>query len=372
MFSIPPDAQAERRAIMALSLVSGIGPGRMKTLIRHFGSAEAALHASKTALQRVSGIGPNTADAIRRLDPEQALEEQEQRVAKCGARWISAWDDGYPALLQELYDPPPYLWMRGEVLETDEKSVAIVGTRRATEYGKRVAYQFAVELARNGWTVISGLAYGIDTAAHEGALDGGGRTMAVLGSGVDVIYPAQNQRLAQRMVESGALLSEFPMGTKPDATNFPRRNRIISGLSRAVLIAEAYPKGGALITAHMANEQNREVFAIPHTIFNPAGAGNHELIRNSLAKLVSCPEELLEELSGFAQAPVLDVNSFPDLSSLNALERKLYDHLSYEPLHIDELCAVADVDSSSALVYLLNLEMLGLVRQMAGKMFYRV
>ncbi|HRR08115.1 MAG TPA: DNA-processing protein DprA [Rhodothermales bacterium] len=371
LFDQPADEATERRAVMALALVPGIGPGRLRALIAHFGSASQTLRAPIPVLMRVSGIGQQTAEAITRCDVEALLAEQEKRASICKAIPLLSWESTFPALLRELYDPPVLLWHRGVHLPSDEKALAIVGTRKASDYGKRVAYTFAQELARNGWTIVSGLAYGIDTAAHQGAVDVGGRTVAVLGSGVDVIYPAANTRLVAQILENGAIFSELPMGTKPDAINFPRRNRIISGLSRGVLVAEAAAKGGALITAHMAMEQNREVFTVPCSIFSTHGKGNHELVRKNIARLVTTVDELLEELEGFGTTMVSAVNSEETWAELNALERILLENLSAEPTHIDKLCVQAHVDASAALVYLLNLEFKGLVRQMAGKMFYR-
>lgn len=371
LFDTPPDETAERRAVMALALVPGIGPGRLRALMAHFGSATHVFKASVAALVRVPGVGQQTAEAIARCDAEQLMRQQEQMAEKCQANVLLAWESSFPTLLRELYDPPVLLWYRGVHLPSDDKAIAIVGTRKASEYGKRVAYTFAQELARNGWTIVSGLAYGIDTAAHQGAVDAGGRTIAVLGSGVDVIYPATNTRLVTQILENGALFSELPMGTKPDAVNFPRRNRIISGLSRGVLVAEAAAKGGALITAHMAIEQDREVFTVPCSIYSTHGKGNHELIRKNMARLVTSVDELLEELEGFGTKPISAVNSEETWAELNVLERILLEKLSTEPMHIDQLCVLANVDTSAALVYLLNLEFKGLVRQMAGKMFYR-
>jgi len=371
LFDTPPDEIAERRAVMALAMVPGIGPGRLRALLAHFGSATRVFKASVAALVRVPGVGQQTAEAIVRCDAEQLITAQEQMAEKCQANVLLAWESSFPTLLRELYDPPVLLWYRGVHLPSDDKAIAIVGTRKASEYGKRVAYTFAQELARNGWTIVSGLAYGIDTAAHQGAVDAGGRTIAILGSGVDVIYPAANTRLVAQILESGALFSELPLGTKPDAIHFPRRNRIISGLSRGVLVAEAAAKGGALITAHMAIEQNREVFTVPCSIFSTHGKGNHELIRKNMARLVTSVDELLEELEGFGTKPIAAVNSEETWAELNALERILLEKLSTEPMHIDQLCVLANVDTSAALVYLLNLEFKGLVRQMAGKMFYR-
>jgi DNA processing protein len=365
----PDDPAEELRALVALTLVPGVGPGRIRALLARFGSAQAALHAPVAALVQVPGIGMQTARRIAAFDDWDAVDAQFERAERVGATLIPAWDERFPPLLRQIYDPPALLWVRGGLTPADDNAVAIVGTRRPTDYGLRTARQFAAALAREGMTVVSGLAYGIDAAAHRGALEGGGRTLAVLGSGVDRIYPSRHERLARAIMTQGALLSEFPLGAAPDAPNFPRRNRLISGLARAVLIVEAYESGGALITARLALEQNREVLAIPGALHNPASAGPNRLIRDSLARLVCSPEDVLEAL-GLGRAPT--VPEPPPPPPLSGLERQLYDALEPEPIHIDVLCERTGLDPSTALVYLLQLEFKGLVRQLAGKQFYRL
>ena len=334
--------------------------------------------ASKRALARVDRVGPQTAEAIVAFEGDAEVDRQFEAAERVGAELVALWDDRYPDLLRQIYDPPAVLWMRGDLLPQDDRAIAIVGTRRATEYGKRVAHHFAYELAQRGFTIVSGLAYGIDTAAHRGTLEAGGRTIAVLGSGVDRIYPARNTPLAERMASGqGAVLSEFGLGTKPDAVNFPRRNRIIAGLSKGTLVAEARKTGGALITAWMALEQNREVFAAPAALFSSSGEGTNQLVRKGYATLVTSVEELLEELDGqmtpvpASGADPVSSPSAPAPPDLNAPERKLYEALTTEPIHLDALCERAGLDASNALVYLLSLEFKGLVRQLAGKQFFR-
>jgi len=369
-FDIAPDDPAEElRALVALTLVPGVGPGRIRALLARFGSAQAALQASVAALVQVPGIGAQTARRIASFDDWDAVDAQFERAERVGATLIPAWDARFPSLLRQIYDPPALLWVRGTLAPEDSNAVAIVGTRRPTDYGLRTARQFAAALAQEGVTVISGLAYGIDAAAHRGALEAGGRTLAVLGSGVDRFYPARHARLAQAIMTQGALLSELPLGAAPDAPNFPRRNRLISGLARAVLIVEAYERGGALITARLALEQDRDVLAIPGALHNPASAGTNRLIRDSLARLVCSPDDVLEVLGmGSASA----TSRPPSPPSLSGLEQQLYEALEPEPLHIDVLCERTGLDPSTALVYLLQLEFKGLVRQLAGKQFYRL
>ena len=362
------DEEAEGRALIGLSLVPGVGPGRIRAVLARFRSAVRAMKASPRALAEVPGIGPQTAQAIAAFDGARVAEEQLRRAEQVGAWLLPLWDVRFPRLLQQIYDPPAFLWVRGNLVPEDERAVAIVGTRRATEYGRGAAHDLAQALAERGLTVVSGLAYGIDGAAHRGALvPPSGRTLTVLGSGVDRIYPARHTRLAEAIEERGAVLSEYPMGAAPDAPNFPRRNRIVSGLALGTLVVEAFEKGGALITARLALEQNREVFAIPSAIQSRAGAGANRLIQRGHAKLVLSADDVLDELG---LAPSEAPPSAPP-QDLGPIEQKLYDALGSEPVHIDALCAATGLDASTALVYLLSLEFKGLVRQMAGKQFYR-
>lgn len=372
-FDLPLDTPEERRALVALSMVPGVGPGRIRSLLARFGAATAALAASRNALASVPGIGPQTAAAIAAFNDHDAVEDQFRRAAQTGATLLTVQEDRFPRLLREIYDPPAFLWVQGELHPADGQAVAVVGTRRATEYGKRVAHEFAAALAERGLTIVSGLAYGIDAAAHRGALEAGGRTLAVLGAGVDRIYPPRHAPLARDIAAHGALLSEYPMGAEPEAPNFPRRNRVISGLSLGVLVIEAYETGGALITARIAQEQNREVFAVPGPIHSRASFGSHQLIQQGYAKLVATVEDILVELG----TPVDLIKStaapasFAPQPELHPVEQTLLAALTATPMHIDTLCMKTELDPSTALVYLLGLEFKGLVRQMAGKQFFR-
>ena len=362
--------QAEQKALIALSLVPGVGPGRIRALLARLGSAVAVLGASRNALAAVPGVGRQTAAAIATFEAYDAVDDQLRRAEEHDATLVPVWDDRYPALLRQIYDPPAFLWMRGTLTAADERAVAIVGTRRASDYGRRMARDFATELTRRGFTVVSGLAYGIDAAAHQATLEAGGRTLAILGSGADRIYPARHTDLANEIAAQGAVLSEYALGAAPDAPNFPRRNRIISGLALGTLVVEAFEKGGALITARVAVEQNREVFALPSPIHSRAGLGANRLIQRGHAKLVLSVDDIVEELGFDAETRPEPAVSTP-LPALHAIERQLYDVLENQPQHIDTLCQKTGHDSSTALVYLLGLEFKGLVRQMAGKQFFR-
>ncbi len=372
-FSIPQapkterQAQEEARALIALSLTPGVGPGRIRLLVERFGSARAARRSNAHQLATVPGIGPQTASAIGTFEDDRQIDAQFDAAERIGARFISASDAGFPHPLHTIHDTPAFLWTLGELYPTDDRALAIVGTRKATDEGKRAAYRFAREAAEAGWTIVSGLAYGVDTQAHQGALDGGGRTIAVLGSGVDRIYPARNSRLARTIMDRGAVLSEYAIGTKPDGPNFPRRNRIISGLSRGILVAQGTEKGGSLITARVAVEQNREVFALPWPFDSEVGRGTNRLIQRGHAKLVVSLDDMLEELG----EPPVGASDAAPVPTLSGVKKTLYDGLSRTPIHLDALCDATGVEVSTALVYLLELEFAGHVRQLAGKQFAR-
>ena len=368
----PPD---ERRALVGLASVPGVGPSRVRALLARFGSAGAVLQARASALATVDGVGRQTAAAIAAFDGWAEVDRQLDRAEAVGARLVPLRDGEMPARLGQLYDPPPYLWVRGALVPEDDRAVAIVGTRKATDYGRRVAATFAAGLAEAGVTVVSGLAYGIDVAAHRAALDAGGRTIAVLGSGVDRIYPARHAGTVRRILddERGAVVSEFGLGAAPDAPNFPRRNRIVAGLSVATLVAEARATGGAMLTAAMALEQNREVFAVPSPVTSDM-QGTNRLIRQGYAALVTSVDDLLDDLGAQLPASTRAPRPAPEPAlpaDLTAIERRLLGALTAEPRPLDLVCADAGVDASQALVYLLQLEFRGLVRQLAGKQFFR-
>ena len=352
-----------------------------------FGRADLALHAPAARLAAVPSVGPELARRIRGFDAWDDVEAQIRRAERVGARLVTRWSPSYPRLLAALDDAPAFLWVRGE-MAADALAVAVVGTRRATPYGLRAAEAFAHDLAAAGLTVVSGLAYGIDGAAHAAALDASlagaaGPTWAVLGSGVDRVYPARHGALADRIVASGgAVVSELPMGAAPDAPNFPRRNRLISGLCRALLVVEAHATGGALLTARLALDQNREVYAVPGPFDAAASAGAHALIARGEARLVTSPADLLADLLGTSApapasggdgtAPVVPILSrrpaaMPD--DLDGAARTLWGTLSRDPRALDDLLAASHLDASTALVTLFDLELRGLVRQSAGRCF---
>ena len=337
------------------------------------GSAQAVLGASVASLASVPGIRPDLAVQIAAADYREVVEKQFSRAEKVGAGMVALRDPNYPFLLRQIHDPPVFLWMRGRLPVSDApaRTLAVVGTRRMSPYGLRVTGELTEALVREGFLIISGLAYGIDAAAHQAALDAGGRTIAVLGSGIDRIYPAQHTRLAEELMVEGALLSEYALGTAPDGIHFPRRNRIVSGLALGTLVIEAYEEGGALITARLAVEQNREAFAVPGSVHSSSSAGANRLIQKGEAKLVQGVEDILEELDMASKAMPAPAKDIPALSpEETTLCRAL--STTTGPLHISTLCLSAGMDPATALVHLLDLELKGIVKQLAGKQFFLV
>lgn len=358
------------RSLLILSMIPGIGAARLRTLVNHFGDPELVLEASERELTNADGIDRNLAKKIRtERSFEKEVQVQLSRLNKAEARLITFWDKEFPENLKRIYDPPVMLFMRGELSTSDKYSVAIVGTRNPTTYGKHIAERFAAELSEQGITVVSGLARGIDTISHTTAVRSGGRTIAVLGSGVDVIYPGENRRLSEQILLNGAIVSEYYMGAKPDAVNFPRRNRIISGISLGTIIVETDVNGGAMITASAALDQNREVFAVPGNVTEKKSHGTHKLIKEGRAKLVENIADIIEELR-YKLKPILkDQPKIQPKAQLSIFEQKIFDVLGDEPLHIDALADKCAMAVSDMLVQLLSLELKGVVKQLPGKYF---
>lgn len=349
----------------ALKSVPMVGNVTFRRLLEQLGTPERALRATAAELGRVKGVGGAAVAAIRSHDYRLFAERECEKVARSGARVVTFLSEEYPKVLLEIPDPPPYLYVKGE-LRGSETAVAVVGSRRASTYGLLTTTRLATELAGHGITVVSGMARGVDTAAHRGALSGGGRSIGVLGCGIDLLYPPENRKLFEEMAEKGALVSEFPMGTLPLAENFPRRNRIISGMSRGVLVVEAQENSGSLITAQFALEQGREVFAIPGNINASSSRGANRLIKQG-AKLVECVNDILEELPhrcGMAGGPA----ARPDFG-LTPREAAVYTLLAEAPLHIDEIIVKSALTVGDVSAILLRLELKGAVMQLPGKIF---
>ncbi|HWP81576.1 MAG TPA: DNA-processing protein DprA [Bacteroidota bacterium] len=360
------------RDLLRLLSVPRIGPLKVRALISHFHDPAEVFKASPHDLIKVPGIDKKIASSIAHHESgERFADDQLKRVNKHGARIITVWDKEYPELLKKIYDPPPILYVFGAFTKADASSVAIVGTRRPSTYGENVAELFSKELAKLGITTVSGLARGIDTVVHSATLRSGGRTIAVIGSGLDIPYPSENKKLMERIAEEGVVVSEFPMGSKPDAPNFPRRNRIISGLSLATIVVESHVDGGAMITATTALDQNRAVFAIPGNITEPRSVGPHTLIRDGRAALAVSVQDVLEEIRQHLPPKLRQPRQQEARVELNLFEQCLYDLITTEPIHIDLLTERSEMTTSDALVNLLSLEFKGLVRQLPGKYFVR-
>jgi DNA processing protein len=362
--------QESLKYLLALATVSDVGPLRFRSLLGHFRGAREVFEAPQRELAELPQIGPKTAQQIKSFDRWDFVEKQLSWSDEIGAKFLSFDDGFYPANLKNIPDAPPLLYMRGEVLPQDEKAIAVVGSRTFTNYGRKATEKIVGHLAELGVTIISGLARGIDSCAHRSALQAGGRTIAVFGCGLDRVYPTENGKLALEILSSGAWLSEFPLGTEPVGVNFPRRNRLISGLSLGVVVVEAGEKSGALLTAGEALEQNREVFAVPGDITKATSRGTNSLIKQG-AKLVTGLEDILEELKGLGIKSRERKAQDERQLSLPPEERKLYDSLGETPLHIDELAETLERKTSEVLATLLGLELKGLVRQLPGKRFIR-
>jgi DNA processing protein len=337
----------------------------MAQLQGHFGSLEAAWQASPAEL-RQAGLDSIAMRAISHYRPGISPEVEMDKLARHGVRVLTCDDPAYPARLRQIYDYPPVLYLRGSLLPEDDWCLAVVGTRRASVYGKQVTEEMVTDLAKSRITIVSGLAKGIDTVAHRSALAAGGRSIAVFGCGLDIIYPPENASLARAVAEQGALLSEYPLGTRPRAENFPRRNRILSGLSLGVLVTEAGEDSGALITANQALEQNREIFAIPGSILSPASQGTNRLIQEG-AKLVRDYKDILEELNLTAVARQIEMREIIPESDAEA---RLLKHLGAEPTHIDEVCRNSGLPAAEVSSTLAIMELKGLVKQVGGSMNY--
>ena len=359
--------------LFLLLSIEGIGPGKIRNLLAKFRSTKNILASDYQSLMNVDGISTNLAKRIRKASRdresiEKFTEKELRKLEKLGGRLITIWDPEYPPLLKKIYDPPILFYMLGDFTETDQYSIAIVGTRQPTNYGKVQAEKISMDLAKQGITIISGMARGIDSIAHNSAIKSGGRTIAVTGSGLDVIYPAENRKLFGKIAESGAVVSEFTLGTKPDAQNFPRRNRIISGFSLGVIVIETGISGGAMQTAAFALDQNREVFALPGNVGVKQSEGSNLLIQKSEAELITSAEDVINELE-LKLKPVLGKNIPKQQVDLSLFEEKLINVLSSEPLQIDRIASLANMTTSECLVNLLSLEFKGLVKQLPGKMF---
>lgn len=358
--------------------VEGIGPAKIRNLLKEFRSIDRILHAGVKHLTTVDGIGPNLAAKIHgahknRPKIEAELEKALNRLEKINGSLITVYDKEYPPLLKKIDDPPLILYYTGSFAESDNFSIGVVGTRSPSNYGKVQAEKIAAELAVQGVTIVSGLARGIDSIAHTAALKNNARTVAVIGCGIDIVYPPESKSLYRQISENGLILSEYEPGAKPDALNFPKRNRIISGLSHGCIIVETGIKGGALYTARFALNQNREVFAIPGNIGSKQSEGTNLLIQKGEAKLITNAEDVMVELE-MMRRPIRAEEEIlkKKIENLDVFEEKIISALEEEPLHVDKISERTGLSTSDCLVHLLSLEFKNLVKQLPGKVFARM
>ncbi|MFQ5745817.1 MAG: DNA-processing protein DprA [Gemmatimonadota bacterium] len=367
----PLTQAAETRALLALASSEGVGPVGVRRLLEHFGSAHAALAASRTELEAVPRLARRRLEAVHGLEP--AAEADIAALASRGIRLAACGCDGYPERLTHLYDPPPVLFLRGPGELPVRASAAIVGTRRATEYGRRMARDIAAGLAEAGWAIVSGLAVGIDSAAHRAALDAGGRTVAVLGCGLDRVYPARNRSLYAEMTARGLLASEFPPHAEPNRGHFPRRNRIIAALAEAVIVVQAPRRSGALITVGHANDLGRAVFGVPGPVGPPASEGVHALLRDG-ASFATSAADVIEAMPPWT-AP-LDPPAGRDRGCGNgprgALRETFLTGLEHRVRTVEALARDAGCGVGAALAELGRLEVEGTIRALPGGRFERV
>ena len=362
----------ETEAWLTLNAAPGVGNATIRDLVQYYGSAQKVFTLTKPELMSC-GLSEAVAAKIFEFDRDKFLKSEYNLIQQNGVEVITRKDPDYPELLKEIPDVPAVLYIKGNRAFLKNTAIAMVGSRQASVYGLSVAEKFARQLAEYGITIISGLARGIDTASHRGCLLGGGTTVAVVGCGLAQIYPPENKGMFEQIVEKGVIISEFPMQMPPLAQNFPRRNRIISGLSLGVIVVEAALKSGALVTASMALEQGREVFAIPGSIDRPNAQGVNALIKQG-AKLTSSVADILEELAPAlrqslkkVELPVQEPSVDSPSIGLTPEEQNIFAHISHQPIHADEL-----LESPNALSVLLHLELKHLIKQLPGKRFVRI
>lgn len=363
-----------REALVALNLVDGVGPVRVRQLLEFFGEAPAILAASRQQLLQVRGIGAEIAEAIANWEKTVELAAELKRITDFGCHIVTQADPEYPSMLREIYDPPIVLYVKGALTNRDKNGVAMVGSRQTTHYGIETARKLAYQLAYTGVTVVSGGARGIDTAAHQGALSAKGRTIAVLGTAINVVFPPENAELFERIAANGAVMTQFPFNRNGDRQSFAIRNRIVAGMTLGTVVIEANLTSGALITANFATEYGRQVFAVPGRIDSPRSKGCHELIKKG-AKLCEGVEDVLSEFEYLFPATnrppsANETGTLPALE-LSENEQKVYAVLGKEEISIDDVIRKCGLPASATSVGLFSLEMKHLIRQLPGKMFLR-
>lgn len=358
------------RETLRLMSIPGMGLRRILNIVHHFKDIDRIFESNISELCQIPGINKNLAEAILKTDTERFVDEQLAILEKSPFEVTTIFDKNYPEKLKNIYDPPILFYRLGDFDEKDSDAVAIVGTRLPSSYGKAITEKLVQGLVEQQLTIVSGFARGIDTIAHKTAIHNNGRTIAVLGNGIDRVYPPENRDLKNQIIENGVYCSEFPIGTKPDAVNFPRRNRIISGLSLGVVVIEAGEKSGAILTAYYAVDQNRDVFAVPGRISDSKSIGTNRLIQKG-AKLILDVDDILAEIENlrkFSTQPGQIKIEF----ELEGDEKAIFEELSNDPVNIDALAEALHKSPFELLPVLLNMEIKGYVRQLAGKMFVRV
>lgn len=364
-------ADRKLRYWIGFNRAKGIGPVRLRALLTHFGDIEIAWYASSKDLQ-AAGLDQRSLTSLLSTRSTCDLDAELRAIEQIGAWVLTLEDTAYPPLLRQIVDPPPVLYVRGTLTEADNRALAVVGTRRATVYGKTMTEELVDPLARRGFTIVSGLARGIDSAAHQTALNAGGRTVAVMANGIDRVYPPENRQLAEAIVAQGALLSELPLGEPPEGKHFAPRNRIVSGLTLGTVVVEAAEHSGALMTANQALEQGRDVFAVPGNALSPASKGTNALIQNG-ARMVTSAQDILDELNLDAvnhtglTAPASQPVNDPIIE--NETEALVLRYLSAEPQHIDDVAHQSGLSVVQVSSTLTMLELRGLVRQMGGMQY---
>ena len=356
---------------LALLMIPGLGNIACKNLLDRFETPENIFQASLSDLMEIEGLSKGAARKIVNREYPADPSEELKRVERCGARIITYSEPAYPPPLREMHDPPMLLYVKGKDIPRNITSIAVVGSRNPTPYGLKSAEKIGQGLARRGLGVVSGMARGIDSAAHWGCIGGHGFTIAVLGTGIDINYPRSNKRLLREITQNGAVISEFPLGTPPEPKNFPIRNRIISGLSRGVVVVEATQRSGSLITASLALEQGREVFAVPGSIYSFKSTGCHFLIKQG-ARLIENSDDVLDELGlNYAHLPKTDTFKEKPFPPVDESEKAIYDMIGDYPIHIDQIARQGNLEPAKASSILMQMELKGMIRQLPGKMFVR-
>ena len=351
----------DKRYWIGFNLVRGIGAVRFQQILSFFGDLSIAWNAPAEAF-REAGLPERALTNFLRLREETDLDALYDSILQKDVQVLTLLDEDYPKLLKQIDQAPPVLYVRGALTPADDFAVAMVGTRRISAYGQQITRDTGLYLAGHGLTIVSGLARGVDALAHQSALQAGGRTIAVLGSGVDVIYPPEHRQLAEAIIENGALISDYPLGTQPEGVNFPPRNRIISGLSLATVVVEAGERSGALITADFAVEQGRDVFAVPGNILSPASKGTNRLIQKGAYALVS-PQDVLDLLE---LSQVKDYQAARQALPADTTEAKILQSMGYEPVHVDEICNEVGLAVEKVTAALTMMELKGLVQHVGG------